>query len=132
MAISRRRTIYAMIGVELRTQGEIVSQILKTYSHRSPIVVRMTGVNYEMGGTILCKTVKENDLGVKAIVRPHLEYCIHAWKPYLRKDLVMLEKVQRRTIKLIPGLRDLSYEERLTECGLTTLETGRLRGGGQI
>ena len=29
---------------------------------------------------------------------------------------------------LIPELRDLSYEERLTECGLTTLQTRRLRG----
>ena len=61
----------------------------------------------------------------KAIVRP---YCKHTWRPYLRKDINMLEKVQRRAAKLIPGLRELSYEEILKECGLTTLETRRLRG----
>ena len=73
-------------------------------------------------------TYKEKSLIVplyKAIVRPHLEYCIQAWNPHLRKDKIQL----RRATKLIPGLRDLRYEQRLKECGLTTLETRRLRGG---
>ena len=40
-------------------------------------------------------TYKEKSLIVplyKATVRPHLEYCIQAWRPYLRKDIDMLEK----------------------------------------
>ena len=44
----------------------------------------------------------------------------------------MLEKIQTRATELISGLRDLSYGERLKECGLTTLETRSWRGGGQM
>ena len=64
----------------------------------------------------------------KAIVIPHLEYCIQAWRPYRKNDIDTLERMHRRASKIIPELRYLNYEERLTECGLTTLETRRLRG----
>ena len=57
--------------------------------------------------------------------RPHLEYCIQAWRPYCKKDVDTLERIQRRATKINPELRDLGYEECLKECGLTTLETRR-------
>ena len=57
-----------------------------------------------------------------------MEYCIQAWRPYHKKYIDTLECLQKRATKIIPELRDLSYEERLKECGLTTLETRRLRG----
>ena len=64
----------------------------------------------------------------QAIVRPLLEYCIQTLRPFHKKDIDTLERIQRRATKMIPELRDLSYEERLKECGLTTLETRRFRG----
>ena len=55
----------------------------------------------------------------KAIVRPHLEYCIQAWTPYHKKDIDKLERIQRRATKMIPEFRDLSDESHLLQCGLT-------------
>ena len=64
----------------------------------------------------------------KSLVRPHLDYCMQAWCPYLEKDKKILEKVQARATKLIYNLKDLPYEVRLKRLNLTTLEDRRKRG----
>ena len=68
----------------------------------------------------------------QSLVRPKLEYCVQAWcgaNPYLKKDIDLLEKVQRRaTRSMTSDIKSLSYSDRLQKFGLTTLETRRLRG----
>jgi hypothetical protein len=63
-----------------------------------------------------------------ALVRPILEYGAVVWNPVLRKHIDSLERVQRRFTRFLPGLRSLSYEQRLQSLNLPTLAYRRYRG----
>ena len=64
----------------------------------------------------------------KTFVRPHLEYGNTVWCPYLKRQSILIEQVQRRATKLIKGCKDMSYAERLKFLKLHSLKGRRLRG----
>ena len=56
-----------------------------------------------------------------------MSYAASAWSPYNKADKEILEKVQRRAVMMVTNVRG-SYEERLAELKIRTLEDRRVRG----
>ena len=61
-------------------------------------------------------------------MRPHLEYAVVSWSPWLQQDKEVLEKVQRRAVAMVSNLRRGTYEDKLAEVGMLSLEDRRERG----
>ena len=64
----------------------------------------------------------------KSIVRPHLEHAVQFWSPNLRRCIDKIEKIQRRTTKMIPEIRNHIYHRRIQDLDLISLVQRRLRG----
>ena len=63
----------------------------------------------------------------KTLVLPHIEYCCIIWNPYLKKEINMLEQIQRSFTSKVEGVNNKNYYERLKELKLYSLERRRDR-----
>ncbi len=63
----------------------------------------------------------------KSLVRSHLDYGNLIYYPTTKKNKQLIENTQRRATRIVPELIGKSYEERLHELNLTTLDFRRRR-----
>ena len=113
---------------EEKDLGVIVAKELKWARQCSAAATKATSVLRLINRNFKRIEKEEFLLLYKTFIRPHLEYCIQLWNPYLKKDINVLENVQRRATKLVQGFKALNFATRLKILDLTTLEKRRLRG----
>ena len=65
---------------------------------------------------------------IVTMIHPRLEYAAVVWSPHKKKDITKLERIQRTATRMVPELKGLTYEERLKEMELPTLQARRERG----
>jgi hypothetical protein len=75
-----------------KTASTVLGQISRSFRYRDKKIFRALYMRY---------------------VRPHLEFASPAWNPWLVKDIEILEKVQKRAVNMIGGLKSDTYEGKL-------------------
>ena len=106
-----------LVTPNMSPDKHIAAIVKSTYAQLANIRVAFKPMDLEMFKTIYT-----------TYVRPKLEYAVQFWNPHLKKYEDKIERVQRHATKMVPELRDLSYEERLNKLNLPTLKERRERG----
>jgi len=113
--------------MEEKDLGVIVSRHFKVSKQCTKAAKKGNQILGLIKRTITCRSEEIILRLYKSLIRPHLEYCMQAWRPHLVKDIELLEKVQKRAARMIEECASKTYEERLKIVGLTTSECRRLR-----
>ena len=116
LTVTEEKDLGAVISSDMKSS----QQCIQAYSKARRILAMINRTSVYKNSENLVRLYK-------SLVRPHLEYCTAAWSPHYVKDKVLLERIQRRFTRMIPGLKKLKYEERLRELNLWTLEDRRVR-----
>jgi len=111
---------------QIRDLGVVVDSKLKFTAHISKIASTAKQRSSLLFRAFLTREPKFLVMAYKSYVLPLLEYCSPVWSPHSFSDILLLESVQRRFTKRIPGLVHMSYCERLAALNMITLERRRL------
>jgi len=104
VCVARNLKPSSQCALAARTAQTVLSQLSRAFHYRDRHVFKRLYVQY---------------------VRPHLEFASVAWTPWHEADKAVLERIQQRAVSMISGLKGATYEEKLAELGLTTLEERR-------
>ena len=113
---------------EEKDLGVLIDNRLDFGKHIKTIVARANRVLGMIRVSFVCMNIPMFLNLYTAQVRPLLEYCVQVWSPHKRTYIKLIERVQRRATKLVPQLRERSYDERLEALGLPRLVDRRVRG----
>ena len=130
---SNPKHVYTMNGIQLeetekeRDIGILINKDLKPASQCAEAARRAGAVLTQITKAFMYRDRRTFLQLYKQFVRCHMDFAVPAWCPWSTGDIETLEKVQRRAINLIVGLRGRTYEEKLLELGLTSLKERRTR-----
>ena len=108
--------------------GVLVDPHLNFHEHISQAVSRANRLLGLIRRSFLNLDTETFNLLYKGLIRPILEYSQAVWSPHKLGEQRMIEGIQRRATKMIPAIKDLTYQGRLKHLKLPTLVHRRKRG----